>query len=36
MGVGGQRHAQAAFFSGKTRKPLYIGGWVGLRAGLDR
>jgi hypothetical protein len=30
-GVGGQRHAPAALY---PRHPL-IGGWVGLRAGLD-
>ena len=34
MGVGGQRHAPPGLPPGKTWYP-YIGGWVGLRAGLD-
>jgi len=34
MVMGGQRHAPAALPQGKT--PTHcIGGWVGLRAGLD-
>jgi hypothetical protein len=32
MGVSGQRHAPAAHFTPGTH---WIGGWVGLRAGLD-
>jgi hypothetical protein len=34
-GVDGQRHAPAALFPGKTQYTHCIGGWVGLRAGLD-
>ena len=34
MGVGGQRHAPAALT--RERPGIhYIGGWVGLRAGLN-
>jgi hypothetical protein len=35
MGVGGQRHAQSLY---PLQRPgiSCIGGWVGLRAGLDR
>jgi hypothetical protein len=32
MGVSGQRHAPAAPFTPGTH---WIGGWLGLRAGLD-
>jgi hypothetical protein len=34
MGVGGQRHAPAAL---PPERPgtHYVGGWLGLRAGLD-
>ena len=35
MGVGGQRHAPAALPTGKRPGTQCIGGWVGLRAGLD-
>jgi hypothetical protein len=37
MGVSGQRHAPAASFTPGERTPSthWIGGWVGLRAGLD-
>jgi hypothetical protein len=35
MGVGDQRHAQAALPSGKIQYQC-IGGWVDLRADLDR
>jgi hypothetical protein len=35
-GVGGQGHAPAALPPGKNLYPLYTGGWVGPRAGLDR
>jgi hypothetical protein len=37
MGVSGQRHAPAARFTPGERTPgtHWIGGWVGLRAGLD-
>jgi hypothetical protein len=35
MGVGGQRHAPAALPPGKRPGTPCIGGWVGLRAGLD-
>jgi hypothetical protein len=37
MGVNGQRHAPAARFipGEKTPGTHWIGGWVGLRAGLD-
>jgi hypothetical protein len=35
-GVSGQRHAPAAFTPwGRTPDTHWIGGWVGLRAGLD-
>jgi len=34
-GVGGQRHAPAALPTGKKPGTYFIGGWVGLRAGLD-
>jgi len=36
MGVSGQRHAPAALYP-RERTPgtHWIGGWVGLRAGLD-
>jgi hypothetical protein len=33
MGVGGQRHAPSALF--RERGTHCIGGWVGLRTGLD-
>jgi len=33
--VGGQRHAPAALAPGKRPGTHFIGGWVGLRAGLD-
>ena len=33
--MGGQRHATAAFASGKDTRPHCTGGWVGPRAGLD-
>jgi hypothetical protein len=36
MGVSGQRHAPAALYPrGKNPGTLWIGGWVGPRAGLD-
>jgi hypothetical protein len=36
MGVSGQRHALAALYPrGKDPGTHWIGGWVGLRAGLD-
>jgi hypothetical protein len=35
MGVGGQRHAPAAFSPGKRPGTHCTGGWVGLGAGLD-
>jgi hypothetical protein len=36
MGVSGQRHAPAAFYTReRTHGNNWIGGWVGLRAGLD-
>jgi len=35
MGVCGQRHASAALPPGKRPGTPCIGGWVGLRAGLD-
>jgi hypothetical protein len=35
MGVGGQRHALATLPPGKSAGALFIGGWVGPRAGLD-
>jgi hypothetical protein len=35
MGVGGQRHAQAALPPGKRPVTHFTGGWVGPRAGLD-
>ena len=35
MGVGVQRHAPAALHPGKRHGTPFIGGWVGLRAGLD-
>jgi hypothetical protein len=36
MGVSGQRHAPAALYPlGKSPGTHWIGGWVGLRAGLD-
>jgi hypothetical protein len=36
MRVSGQRHAPAALYSGeRTPYTHWIGGWVGLRAGLD-
>jgi hypothetical protein len=36
MGVSGQRHAPAAIYSREwTLSTHWIGGWVGLRAGLD-
>jgi hypothetical protein len=35
MGVSGQRHAPAALYPrGKNPRYHWIGGWVGLRAGL--
>jgi len=34
-GVGGQRHAPAALPPGKRPGTHCIGGWMGLRAGLD-
>ena len=33
--MGGQRHAPAALSPGKRPGTHRIGGWVGLRAGLD-
>jgi hypothetical protein len=36
MGVGGQRHAQAALPPGKRAGTHCIGGWVGPSGGLDR
>ena len=36
MGVGGQRHAPAAFTARKRPGTHCTGGWVGPRAGLDR
>ena len=33
MGVGGLRHAPAALF--RERGTHFIGGWVGLRTGMD-
>jgi hypothetical protein len=36
MGVSGQRHAPAALYPrGKDPGTHWIGGWVGLRVGLD-
>jgi hypothetical protein len=36
MGVSGHRHAPAALYPrGKDPGTCWIGGWVGLRAGLD-
>jgi hypothetical protein len=37
MGVSGQRHAPAALYPREKNPPgtHWIGGWVGLRAGLD-
>jgi hypothetical protein len=36
MGVSGQRHAPAALYPGeRTPDTHWIGGWVGLRLGLD-
>jgi hypothetical protein len=36
MGVSGQRHAPTALYPrGRTPGTHWIGGWVGLRAGLD-
>ena len=35
MEVGGQRHAPAALSTGKRHVTHNIGGWVGLRTGLD-
>jgi hypothetical protein len=35
-GVGGQRHVPAVLPAGKRSGTHCIGGWVGLRAGLDR
>jgi hypothetical protein len=35
-GVGGQRHAIAALTTAKGLNTHCTGGWVGLRAGLDR
>ena len=35
MGVDGHRHAPAALLSGKDQVSIVLGGWVGLRAGLD-
>jgi hypothetical protein len=36
MGVSGQRHAPAALYPGqRISSTHWIGGWVGLRAGLD-
>ena len=35
MGVGGQRHAPVALPPGNRSGTHCIGGWVGLRAGLD-
>jgi hypothetical protein len=35
MRVGGQLHAPAALPPGKRPGTHFIGGWVGLRAGLD-
>jgi hypothetical protein len=37
MGVSGQRHVAAALYPREgTSGTHWIGGWVGLRAGLDR
>ena len=36
MGVRGQRHAQAAPYRRERPGTHSTGGWVGLRAGLDR
>jgi hypothetical protein len=36
MGVGGQRHAPAALYPRERPCTHCIGGWVALRAGLDR
>jgi hypothetical protein len=35
MGMGGQIHAPAALHLGNRPGTHFIGGWVGLRAGLD-
>ena len=35
MGIGGQCHSPAALTPGKRPGTLYIGGWVGPKAGLD-
>jgi hypothetical protein len=35
MGVGGQRHAPAALYPRERCGTHFIGGWVGLSAGLD-
>ena len=35
MGVGGQRHAQAALPPGKKAGTRFMGSWVGPRAGLN-
>jgi hypothetical protein len=37
MGVSGQRHALATLYPPRERTPgtHWIGGWMGLRAGLD-
>ena len=35
MGVGGQRHAPAATYPRERPRTHCVGGWVGLRAGLD-
>jgi hypothetical protein len=35
MGVGGQCHAPATLYPRERPGTHYVGGWVGLRAGLD-